>query len=293
MVAVLLLCATSAAGGRPAHPAPPRVSCIFESPTSKLMQSSAPLDPSVLEAYSVLRRPASPADLPPPINTLGPEFELQLRSYNPMFTRLLSGTSPKRDFFLVPGFLRALTIAPARCLPPRLRRQRAAMVLRARRRARQPAFRIGEGSTRAQQYGFDSCHLFSEVASYAQFVSDGSPGTGTAIVPDGVARVRFVMPNVPPRVVQVRDNFLTYGGGASQQRGLRRLDEIARRILSPRLSPAERRRRERMGREQSTKILRRLTPVRVDWLGPDGQVMRNFTPPHGPGAQFQFVAING
>jgi len=180
-------------------------------------------------SYAVLRRPATPSDQPPTINTLGLAIGSQLRSYDPALIRRVSDASA-RQYFLFPGFLRATPIPPARCLPPKIRRRRAAMVLRERRRAREPAFCIGEVSPRGPLDGAGSCHLFSEVASYDQFVGGGAPGSGAAIVPDGVAQVRFVMLNGQRRVVEVRDNFLTFGGGAREQRAIKRLSRLERRL---------------------------------------------------------------
>ncbi len=258
---------------------------------SQSTQSSTALDPAVLGAYAVLRRPASAADQPPAINTLGLEIGSQLGAYNPRSIRLLSGASAEPRYFLFPGFLQAIAIPPARCLPPAMRRHRTALVLRERRRTRQPGFCIGEVSGRGRLDGAGSCHLFSEVASYDQFVSAGPPGSGAAIVPDGVVRVRFVMRSGPAQVVQVNDNFLTFGGGPRQRQALKRLSQLGRRLVRFHPSKAGLRRRERTLSMRAAKILYSLTPARVDWLGADGQIMRSFKPP--PRREAQFFSING
>jgi len=249
----------------------------------------------VLASYAVLRRPTTAADQPPPINSLAEQLSFALGRYNPAFVRQLTQRPGGRRFFLVPGLPVHVDIPPARCLPPRLRRQRPKLVEQQRKRELEPIACVvttSPSSKRSSSYGGNVCPRFRDVTTY-EYLADGViEGVEDAgILPDRIATVRAHFRRAPVVQVPVVENFYLYRvDPARRKQLLKRLSQAARRLeRSPKpRTRAQRRRLLRRYVALNRRAIEQLTPTHIELLAADGQIVKDVRRPRG--ADFGFAS---
>jgi hypothetical protein len=255
---------------------------------------SDPLDPSLLGAYAVLRRPAGAVDQPPPINALADQTGT-LGRYNPAFIRQVKQRPDGRRYFLVPGFPMQAKVPPARCLPRGLRAQRRKLVDAQRKRERQPVACLvatppdnasGSASPGAgiavgvggYAYGGDVCPPFAELTKYETLaIGPFGPAEHAGILPDGIALVRVHFHHAPTVQAAVSENFYLYKADPVRRaKLLRRLLALSRRAGGRHArTTAQRRTLARRLGALSGRAAAELRPSRIELVGADGRVIEN------------------
>lgn len=288
----------------PAAAAKGRASCSFEEDYFNRAPATIadPPEPSLLASYARLRRPATPRDQPPPINSLGDQLSFELGRYNPAYIRQLTERPGGRRFFLVPGFPVHVTIPPARCLPAKLRPKRPKLVVDQLERERQPIACVATispsgrssrgmlGPSFADYYGagfgagwtayapISGCPRFRDVTKYENLSSGILFGTEQAgILPDGIAAVRAHFRHLPTVQVPVVENFYLYKVDPLQRKKLLhqlRLT-ITRLARSHAHTKAQRRTLERRYRAAQRRFVDELSPTNVELLAPDSHLVQN------------------
>jgi hypothetical protein len=245
------------------------------------------LEAPVLSSYGVFARPQGAADQLPPVNTAGISLEFRMSSYYPSEIRQLRVLPDNRRFLAVPGFQRTFKIPPAICLPKEVRKHRAQIVEEETRRASQPSYCVIEVGGRHRFGGGVGCTLFSEVAK-SQSVFSAGPDSTTVIglVPNGVSAVRVVYPRGPVVVAPVSENsyLLTVPAGIlrAERKFLRQQGKLR---IPHHPTKAQLHRLERAYSRIERRMAAATEPLRVEWLGAGGTVLKTIPRPHGDEAQ--------
>ncbi len=252
------------------------------------LELSSPLDAAILERFAVVRRAALPSDTFPSLSPAGAGLDNQLVSFYPDYTRQVA-TGPKGGrYFVIPGFARPLSIPRVACLPAALRRDRAALVERAHTLASEPVYciiEIGRESTPGQ------CDWFSQIEEaprvFAPSLANEEPIV--ELVPDGVASVRATYRVGAPVVVETAENAYTLVPSAAVLRRERRdAKEIASRTEREERehdrSRAEQQRLSGAALEALLEVAAEAAPVKLEWLGGAGEVVRSIAPPNAASA---------
>jgi len=289
-----------------------RATCSIQDPFTRAPQTTAdPLDPTLLASFAVLRRAATAADQPPPINALA-EQVIGLGRYDPANIRQLALRPGGRRVFLVPGFPIHIDVPPARCLARELRPRRPELVAQQLKRDREPiacvvatspsagangsstfGIAVGVGGDGFTSYGPLGCPRFRDTTRYENLTTSGlDGGEHTGILPDGIASLRVRFSHDATVLAPVVDNFYAYKGNtAARTRLLARLRRLTRRLEAHGTTSAQQRRLTRQLFELTTSAAARLTPTSIDLLAPDGQLIKTVTRPrlHGSGRPSRLV----
>jgi hypothetical protein len=284
-IAALVLLA-GAVAAQPAAAAKPPAACRgtsllgggSEQPIAELPGS---LEAPLLSSYSVFARPPRAADALPPVNTAGLSLEFQMASYYPGEIRQLLALPSGRRFLAIPGLLRTFRIPPAICLPKPVRKLRAKLVEEQTRRGSEPAYCVVELGSSHRFGGGGECALFSDVArSLNVFRAGPASATVVELVPNGLSAVRVVYPRGPAVVAPVVENAYLLTVPAGILRVQRKFQRQERKLHIPR-HPTRAQLRS-IGRAYS-RIERRkeaaTEPVRVEWLGSGGAVVKTTARP--------------
>lgn len=291
-VSLTALTAASAASGKRG------AGCSVHDPFGRAPQATtAPLDAAVLASYGVLRRAATAADRPPPINSLADQV-IGLGRYDPAYIRQLTQRPGGRRVFLVPGFPVHVEIPPARCLPRELRARRPMLVAQQREREREPIACVVSMSARAGGFGSSTfgiavgvggwtayaplgCPRFRDLTRYESLTTSGLEGLDhSGVLPDEIASLRVRFSRSPTVQVPVVENFYAYKGDpALRTRLLRQLRRLSQRVQSHRTSNTQRRRltRELLARTRHAASV--LSPIAVELLAADGRVIKTVKRP--------------
>jgi hypothetical protein len=252
------------------------------------LELSSPLEAAILERFAVLRRASLPSDRLPALSPVGVQLDNQLVSFYPAYTRQVKTGPTGARYFVIPGFARPLSIPPVACLPVTLRRDRTGLIEQAHRLASEPVYcivEVGRETTPSQ------CDWFSLIEDsprvFAPTLANEEPIV--ELVPDGVASIRASYRVGAPVVVKTAENAYTL---VPSQAVLRRERRSARKLES-------RTEREEHEHEHSRAELRRLSgealdalfkiaaeaaPVKLEWLGGAGEVVRSIAPPSAASA---------
>lgn len=239
----------------------------------------------MLGRYAVLRRAATAADQPPPINSLADQVDFALGRYNPGYLRQLTQRPGGRRFFVVPGLPPHMAIPPARCLPRALRPQRPKLVEQQARRERMPIaciVTVVPNASRIRSLGFDgseACPRFRDLMTF-EHLSGGILETGehAGILPDDVASVRVHFGDAPTVQVPVVENFYLYKvDPARRKRVLHQFGLLEKRFAesSRHRTKAQRRKLERRFVALASRAIRQFTPTNVELLAADGRVLKD------------------
>ena len=293
-LAVLLTALTAASGAAAKRGA----GCSIPDPFGGGPQAAtAALDAAVLASYGVLRRVATAADQPPPINSLADQV-IGLGRYDPAYIRQLTQRPGGGRVFLVPGVPVHVEIPPARCLPRELRAKRPLLVAQQLKREREPIACVVSTSARAGEYGPSAfgiavgvggwssyaplgCPRFRDVTRYESLTTSGLEGLQhSGVLPDEIAALRVRFSRSPAVQVPVVENFYAYKGDpALRSRLLRQLRHLTQRVESRRTSSAQRRRLTRELLALTRHAASVLTPTAVELLAADGRVIKTVKRP--------------
>jgi hypothetical protein len=252
------------------------------------LELSSPFEAAILERFGVLRRAALPSDRFPALSPVGIQLDSQLVSFFPAYVRQVKTTPKGGRYFLIPGFARAHVIPPVNCLPASLRRDRPELVEQEQKLASEPVYCIvdvgheGAGS---------ECGWFAQIEEspllFAPSLSNEEPIV--ELVPDGVASVRATYRIGAPVVAKTAENVYTLVASRAVLRRERRLaQEIASRTEheehEDHHSRAEQRRLSEAALKAIEKVAAEATPVKLEWLGSAGEVVRSIAPPSAASA---------
>jgi hypothetical protein len=252
------------------------------------LELSSPPEAAILERFAVFRRAALPSDPLPALSPVGAQLENQLISFYPAYTRQVKTGSTGGRYFVIPGFARPLSIPRVGCLPASLRRDRPALVERAHKLASEPVYcivEVGRETTPSE------CDWFSQVEEsprvFAPSLSNEAPIV--ELVPDGVASVRANYRIGAPVVVKTAENAYTLKPSrAVLSRERRSAREIESRTEHEEHehdhSRAEEQRLSGAALRAILKIATEAAPVKLEWLGGAGEVVRGIAPPSPAGA---------
>jgi hypothetical protein len=247
------------------------------------LELSSPLEAAILERFAVLRRAALPSDRLPALSSVGVQLDNQLVSFYPAYIRQVKTGPVGGRYFVIPGFARPLSIPRVGCLPASLRRDRSALIEQAHTLASEPVYcivEVGRETTPSQ------CDWFSEIEEsprvFAPSLANEEPLV--ELVPDVVASVRVTYRIGTPVVVKTAENAYTL---VPSQAVLRRERRNARKLEARteheerehEHSRAELRRLSGEALEALSKIVAEAAPVKLEWLGGAGEVIRSIAPP--------------
>ncbi len=242
------------------------------------LELAGPLEPAGLGRFGVLRRAAAPADQLPPLNRIGSSLDSELISYYPGYIRQLARLANGSRYFLIPGFKRAPTLPPARCLPKQLRH------------LRQPKPELvyciaGIGPT-VRPLGGVSCQTLAEIEAGAGLAEPYlSSSLQVDLVPDGVATVRLRYRGGTVIAAPVSENAFAFtpppGLIERAEAAFKRLErafEDERTHRHKRLTKRQRRHAVGVVIKALDRVISQLPPTRVQWLDAAGHVLRSFKP---------------
>ncbi len=281
-------------GGRETAGGLPGANLLGGNAEQPIAELPGPLEAPVLSSYNVFARPQGASDQLPPVNTAGLSLEFRMSSYYPSEIRQLRVLPNNRRFLAVPGFLRTFKIPPAICLPKVLRKHRAQLVEEETRRGSEPAYCVIElGSRRPFGGGSGECVLFSDVARSRASLSAGPESkTVVELVPNGVSTVRIVYPRGPAVLAPVAENAFLLAvpaGILSAQRKFLRQEHKLHFPQHP--TKAQLHALARAYSRIDRRMAAATEPLRVEWLGPGGAVVKTIPRPHRGGDQIVSLVI--
>lgn len=250
---------------------------------------STPVDPAATASFSVLRRPLGPQDALPPLNPLEEDVHGELAGYYPETIRQLLALPDGKRFFVIVGLPHVISLPPARCLPPQLRKQRKAILEQQLVKARQPAYCVvtvgGPASPFLDKlFEGDSCLPLQSVYEAAGIVSKAFSSSAVVdLVPDGVASVRLIYRDGISLTAAVSEDAYQYTPPPKLVERAKRL--LIEEVKGTRKHPNKaQRRRERAHRRALKRAVAALAPTQVLWLDAAGQALRTIDPKGSPGA---------
>jgi hypothetical protein len=262
-------------------------------------------DPAAVSRFEVLRRPATAADQPPPINELGSQLGFELGSYYPHAIKQVMESPDGDRYYVVLGFRRRFSVPPARCLPPALRRKRAKLVREVQRQAKELVYCVAElraGGAEPAGYSDAECGPLADVENGSDLIaSDTSRSRVVELVPDGVASVRLIYRDGTAIDAAVHTNAFAF---TPPQAPIRRAEATIRRAFhrissllfgKKRLTSLQKRRRRRLLRSLAkvySRALGALVPKQAQWLDQAGRVLRTITP-HLPASGGGLFIVGG
>jgi len=248
-----------------------------------------PLPASLVAQLSILRRAQGPQDQLPPLSPLGELGGLELGSYYTTGIRRLATESDGTEFFVIPGFRRPLPPVPLSCvtrgLGPKKRSRVLALIKQEQAQPQQPVYCLATlGGTSTPTF---DCTDFSMIATGFAITrsGDGSHAVLVGLVPDGVGSVVISYAGHPAAPAPASENFFieTDPSAAAVQAIQNRIRRIELRGAGRRGFPSLGRgkRRKLIGLERQA--LKDSQPTSVDWVGPDGHLIKHFVgPPSSP-----------
>ncbi len=245
----------------------------------RIVELPGGLEAQVLSSFAVFARPQVQSDLLPAINSVEGSLRFELSSFYGGEIRQLATLPQDRRFVAIPGFEREIPLPPASCVPKSDRKQREQLISEQDARASQPTVCVVEvGPERPGPSPGANCSLFSEVARpEAVFGVLAEIPTTAVLVPNGVSSVRIVYPHLSPIALVVRENAYLFQMPAAIEHLRKKLGRALAGLNFP--AHADKRRRHIFERKLS-RIFDRLeaeTAPRVEWLAPDGTVLRTTT----------------
>ncbi|HEV3045779.1 MAG TPA: hypothetical protein VGY13_00320 [Solirubrobacteraceae bacterium] len=293
MCALAAVVALASAQSAAARPSPHPVGCDASEPAllpsftrggEVQPQELASLpEASILASFAIFRRAASPSDQLPPLNPAS-GLDYGLASYYPAYVRQLDLPGTDGRAFVIPGFQLPYSIPPARCLSPSLGESRAKLVEEAKRLASEPVYCIVETGT-GKAASLPECAPFARIDEGGRmFAADLSRERVIDLVPDGVASVRLVYRSGPPIVAGVSEDAIVYEPPKALYRHAEEALKRRRRGLSRKLSKLPTLRAFRTYERLLESIDAAIEPVRVEWIGAAGTVVRTIprpAPTHG------------
>jgi hypothetical protein len=278
-LALLVVAAGADSAAAAGTPAACRGGSVREVLERRIVELPGGLEAQVLSSFAVFARPQGQSDELPVINSVEGSLRFDLSSFYPGEIRLLATLPQDRRFVAIPGFEREVPLPPASCVPKSDRKQREQLISEQDARASQPTVCVVEvGPERPGPSPGADCSLFSEVARPdAVFGVLAEIPTTAVLVPNGVSSVRIVYPHLSSIVLAVRENAYLFQMPAVIERLRKKLGRALAGLNFP--AHANERRRHIFERKLS-RIFDRLeaeTTPRVEWLTPDGTVLRTTT----------------
>ena len=229
---------------------------------------------SVLAAYAVLRRAATPADALPTFNDLAAVLAEQLGRYEGTYIRRVAQLASGVQIFIIPGTVARRPVVPLRCIPRAERLAYKRAVAHERALSDAPEYCLVEVGSATLGSPPSQCATFAAARSGGGFGSLDDTPTATptlaGVVPDGVAAVQIDFPHEPTFGATVAENAFTgrasFGFAAARARrfasDLRHTGRAAGRRV-----------------QADLRALQALaTPSEVRWLSASGAVIARLHP---------------
>jgi hypothetical protein len=277
-----------------AKPSPQLVGCDASEPAQipsfgdsgevQPQELASPPEASILASFAIFRRGALPSDQLPPLNPAS-GLDYGLASYYPAYVRQLDLPATGGRAFVIPGFRLPYSIPPARCLSPLLGEPRAKLVEEARQLAAEPVYCIVETGT-GKAVSLPECTPFARIDDGGRmFAADLSRERVIDLVPDGVASVRVVYRSGPPIVAGVSEDATIYEPPKAlykhAEKALKRRQRALARRLKSRYPHGKvpPRAAIRVYEQLLEAIDAQIEPLRVEWIGAAGAVIRTIPRP--------------
>ncbi|HTU78053.1 MAG TPA: hypothetical protein VMF09_04765 [Solirubrobacteraceae bacterium] len=255
---------------------------VGEDPPKEL---AGPLEASVLADFAIFRRAAQPSDAPPALNPAASDLDVQLSSYYPSYVRRLVELPDGARYFVIPAFERPERVPAAHCLPRSLRSKRSKLLAEQRRRASTLVYCIVRTGGTSIDGGLPECEPFAEVGSATRVFQSALLGEPiVALVPDEVASVRVVYETGAPVLAGVDENGFSFSAPAGL---IERIEAQAyatsarghRKLRHEHLTKAQKHHAEEALLARVLRVILQAEPIRVEWLGAGGAVVRSIARP--------------